>query len=166
MLRLMCNSKIHRARVTDANLDYEGSITIDEALLELAGILPYEVVRIYNITNGERFETYAITGERGKGEICLNGAAAHKVKIGDLIIIVNYQMMDEKEARKLGAFEYLQKPVEIETLMKKIKKAYKQKFESSMMAATFAEAGEFDIAKDILEADEENDEKKNDKKKK
>jgi DNA-binding response OmpR family regulator len=73
---------------------------------------------------------------------------------------------DEKEARKLGAFEYLQKPVEIETLMKKIKKAYKQKFESSMMAATFAEAGEFDIAKDILEADEENDEKKNDKKKK
>ncbi len=73
---------------------------------------------------------------------------------------------DEKEARKLGAFEYLQKPVEIETLMKKIKKAYKQKFESSMMAATFAEAGEFDTAKDILEADEENDEKKKDKKKK
>ena len=73
---------------------------------------------------------------------------------------------DEKEARKLGAFEYLQKPVEIETLRKKIKKAYKHKFESSMMAATFAEAGEFDIAKDMLEADEENDEKKNDKKKK
>ena len=71
---------------------------------------------------------------------------------------------DEKEARKLGAFEYLQKPVEIDTLMKKIKKAYKQKFESSMMAATFAEAGEFDIAKDILEADEENDEKGKDKK--
>ena len=70
---------------------------------------------------------------------------------------------DEKEARKLGAFEYLQKPVEIETLMKKIKKAYKQKFESSMMAATFAEAGEFDIAKDILKADEENDEKDKDK---
>ncbi len=73
---------------------------------------------------------------------------------------------DEKEARKLGAFEYLEKPVEIGTLMKKIKKAYKQKFESSMMAATFAEAGEFDTAKDILKADEENDEKKNDKKKK
>jgi len=71
---------------------------------------------------------------------------------------------DEKEAKKLGAFEYLQKPVEIETLMKKIKKAYKQKFESSMMAATFAEAGEFDTAKDILEADEENDVKKKDKK--
>ena len=97
----MCNSKIHRARVTDANLDYEGSITIDEALLEIAGILPYEVVHIYNIINGERFETYAITGERGKGEICLNGAAAHKVKIGDLIIIANYQMMDEKEVRNL-----------------------------------------------------------------
>jgi DNA-binding response OmpR family regulator len=73
---------------------------------------------------------------------------------------------DEKEARKLGAFEYLQKPVEIDTLMKKIKKAYKQKFENSMMAATFAEAGEFDTAKDILKADEENDEKGNDKKKK
>jgi len=71
---------------------------------------------------------------------------------------------DEKEARKLGAFEYLQKPVEIDTLMKKIKKAYKQKFESSMMAATFAEAGEFDTAKDILEADEENDGKKKKKK--
>ena len=71
---------------------------------------------------------------------------------------------DEKEARKLGAFEYLQKPVEIDTLMKKIKKAYKQKFESSMMAATFAEAGEFDTAKDILEADEENENKKKGKK--
>ena len=73
---------------------------------------------------------------------------------------------DEKEARKLGAFEYLQKPVEIDTLMKKIKKAYKLKFESSMMAATFAEAGEFDTAKDILEADEENNKKEHDKKKK
>ena len=73
---------------------------------------------------------------------------------------------DEKEARKLGAFEYLQKPVEIETLMMKIKKAYKQKFESSMMAATFAEAGEFETAKDILESDEENNDTKNDKKKK
>lgn len=73
---------------------------------------------------------------------------------------------DEKEARKLGAFEYLQKPVEIETLMKKIKKAYKQKFESSMMAATFAEAGEFDTAKDILDADEEHDDEEKDKKKK
>ncbi|MBT8386942.1 MAG: response regulator [Ignavibacteria bacterium] len=71
---------------------------------------------------------------------------------------------DEKEARKLGAFEYLQKPVEIDTLMKKIKKAYKQKFESSMMAATFAEAGEFDTAKEILEADEENEDKKKGKK--
>ncbi|MDY6862622.1 MAG: aspartate 1-decarboxylase [Thermodesulfobacteriota bacterium] len=101
MLRIMCNSKIHRATVTDANLDYEGSITIDETLLKLAGILPYEMVHIYNITNGERFETYALAGEMGKGEICLNGAAAHKVKIGDLIIIANYQMMDEKEARSL-----------------------------------------------------------------
>lgn len=101
VLRIMCNSKIHRATVTDANLDYEGSITIDETLLKLAGILPYEMVHIYNITNGERFETYALAGEMGKGEICLNGAAAHKVKIGDLIIIANYQMMDEKEARSL-----------------------------------------------------------------
>ncbi|MEW6615375.1 MAG: aspartate 1-decarboxylase [Thermodesulfobacteriota bacterium] len=98
MQRIMLKSKIHRVRVTDANLDYEGSITIDELLMEDAGIIPYESVHIYNISNGERFETYAIKGEANSGTICLNGAAAHKVSIGDLIIIANYAHYEEKEA--------------------------------------------------------------------
>lgn len=99
MQRIMLKSKIHRARVTDANLDYEGSITIDELLMEDAGIIPYEAVHIYNISNGERFETYAIKGEANSGTICLNGAAAHKVSVGDLIIIANYANYEEEEAR-------------------------------------------------------------------
>jgi len=90
-------SKIHRARVTESNLDYEGSITIDEALMEAADILPYEQVQIYNVTNGERFTTYAIKGEKNSGIICINGAAAHKAKKGDIIIIVTYASYDEKE---------------------------------------------------------------------
>ena len=96
--RIMLKSKIHRATVTDANLDYEGSITIDELLMEDAGIIPYEAVHIYNISNGERFETYAIKGEANSGTICLNGAAAHKVSVGDLIIIANYANYKEEEA--------------------------------------------------------------------
>ena len=99
MQRIMLKSKIHRVRVTDANLDYEGSITIDELLMEDAGIIPYESVHIYNISNGERFDTYAIKGEANSGTICLNGAAAHKVRVGDLIIIANYANYEEKEAR-------------------------------------------------------------------
>ena len=99
MQRIMLKAKIHRARVTDANLDYEGSITIDETLMEEADILPYESVRIYNITNGERFETYAIKGEAHSGTICLNGAAAHKVSVGDLIIIANYANFEEEEVK-------------------------------------------------------------------
>ena len=130
MLRIMCNSKIHRAKVTDANLDYEGSITIDETLLQLAGILPYEMVHIYNITNGERFETYALAGEMGKGEICLNGAAAHKVKIGDLIIIANYQMMDEKEARSLKPRMILVDEKNI-PVKKEFRQAYMEKMASN-----------------------------------
>lgn len=98
MKRIMFASKIHRARVTEANLDYEGSITVDVALLEAAGILPYEQVHIYNISNGQRFETYAIDGEKGSGVICLNGAAARCVAVGDLIIIATYGMVDEREA--------------------------------------------------------------------
>ncbi|MFH2011422.1 MAG: aspartate 1-decarboxylase [Pseudomonadota bacterium] len=99
MQRIMLKSKIHRVTVTDANLDYEGSITIDELLMEDAGIIPYEAVHIYNIANGERFETYAIKGKANSGTICLNGAAAHKVKVGDLIIIANYANYEEKEAK-------------------------------------------------------------------
>lgn len=100
MQRIMLKSKIHRATVTDANLDYEGSISVDEGLMESAGILPYEQVDIYNITNGERFRTYTITGERGSGEICINGAAAHKAKRGDIIIIASYAVLDEEAARR------------------------------------------------------------------
>jgi aspartate 1-decarboxylase len=95
----MFKSKIHRATVTDADLNYEGSITIDEDLLEAAGMLPYEKVDIYNITNGARFSTYTIVGKRGKGEICLNGAAARLVQKGDLVIIVSYAMYNEEELK-------------------------------------------------------------------
>lgn len=97
MQRIMLKAKIHRARVTDANLDYEGSITIDEELMEAADILPFEQVQIYNVTNGNRFETYALKGRRGSGVICINGAAAHKATTDDLIIIASYGLLDEEE---------------------------------------------------------------------
>ncbi len=97
MLRTMMKAKIHRATVTDSNLDYQGSITIDEALLEKTAIIPYEQVDIYNITNGERFTTYAIVGPRDSGVICINGAAAHKAKKGDLVIIVSYGVFQDNE---------------------------------------------------------------------
>ena len=97
MQRIMLKAKIHRARVTDANLDYEGSITIDEELMDAADILPYEQVQIYNVTNGNRFETYALKGRRGSGVICINGAAAHKATTDDLIIIASYGLLDEEE---------------------------------------------------------------------
>jgi aspartate 1-decarboxylase len=95
MQRTMMKSKIHRATVTDSNLDYEGSITIDRELLEKADILQYESVDIYNVTTGDRFRTYAIIGDRHSGTICINGAAAHKAKKGDMIIIVTYGTYDE-----------------------------------------------------------------------
>jgi len=95
--RIMLKAKIHRAKVTDANLDYEGSITIDEALMEAAGILPFEQVQIYNVTNGNRFETYTLTGKRDSGIICLNGAAARQATRDDLIIIASYGLFDEEE---------------------------------------------------------------------
>ena len=101
MERRMMKSKIHRARVTESNLDYEGSITIDEVLLEKADIIPYEQVDIYNVTNGERFSTYAIKGEKNSGVICINGAAAHKGRKGDIIIIATYGTYAENE---LAAF--------------------------------------------------------------
>ena len=94
----MLLSKIHRATVTEANLNYIGSITIDKELMEAAGILPYEVVEIWNITNGERFNTYVIEGEPGSGVICLNGAAARKVAVGDKIIIACYVEVDYEKA--------------------------------------------------------------------
>jgi aspartate 1-decarboxylase len=96
----MLYSKIHRATVTDANLNYVGSITIDEELMEKANLLVGQKVDIVNINNGERFSTYVIKGKRGSGEICLNGAAARKVQIGDKIIIIAYASMDIEEAKK------------------------------------------------------------------
>ena len=91
-------SKIHRVTVTQANLNYIGSITIDEELAEAAGLLENEKVQAVNITNGERIETYVIKGERGSGSICLNGAAAHKFAPGDLVIIMSYAIMTLQEA--------------------------------------------------------------------
>ncbi|MCD8388752.1 MAG: aspartate 1-decarboxylase [Oscillospiraceae bacterium] len=96
----MLKGKIHRATVTQAALDYVGSITVDVALLEAAGILEYEKVHVVNVDNGSRFETYTITGERGSGVICLNGAAARCACVGDHIIIMAYAAMTPEEARE------------------------------------------------------------------
>jgi len=92
-------SKIHRATVTEANLEYIGSITIDENLMDAANLIENEKVSIYDITNGSRFDTYVLKGERHSGVICLNGAAARKVAVGDVIIIVSYAAMDFEEAK-------------------------------------------------------------------
>jgi len=91
-------SKIHRARVTDANLDYEGSIAIDESLIEAAGLCPYEKVHILDITNGSRLETYVIKAPAGSKSICINGAAAHLVKPDDTVIILSYCSIDQKDS--------------------------------------------------------------------
>lgn len=101
-MRVIMSGKIHRATVTGANLDYEGSITIDPDLMEAANILPYEQVHIVDVTNGARLETYAIRGERGSGEICVNGAAAHLIHRGDIVIIIAYQHLDDAEARSIA----------------------------------------------------------------
>ena len=99
MFLTMFKSKIHRATVTEANLNYMGSITIDEALLEAAEILPNEKVQVVNNNNGSRFETYVIKGERDSGVICLNGAAARLVQPGGTVIIISYALLDSREAR-------------------------------------------------------------------
>jgi aspartate 1-decarboxylase len=95
----LMKSKIHRATVTEANLNYVGSVTIDEEVLESVGLLPNEKVQVVNINNGERIETYAIKGEKGSGVICLNGAAARLFQPGDLVIIIGYADMEEEEAK-------------------------------------------------------------------
>ena len=94
----MLKSKIHRARVTQLNIDYEGSITIDKELMEAVDILPYEQVQVLNINNGARFTTYAIEGEWGSGEICLNGAAARLVAKGNIILVLSYCHVEDDEA--------------------------------------------------------------------
>jgi len=101
-MRRMLKSKIHRARVTEADLNYEGSITLDVELMEAADILPNESVHVLNINNGERFETYAIEGERGSGVVCINGAAARLVQVGDIVIILTFCMMDDERARNFN----------------------------------------------------------------
>lgn len=99
MLRMMLNSKIHRATVTEADLNYVGSITIDQDLLDAVGMLPNEKVHVVNNNNGARFETYIIAGARGSGVICVNGAAARLVQKGDIVIILSYVYMMNEEAR-------------------------------------------------------------------
>jgi aspartate 1-decarboxylase len=101
MLRTMCKGKIHRATVTQANLNYTGSITIDQDLLDAANIYPYEQVQIVNINNGSRLETYTIPGARGSGVICMNGAAARLTAEGDKVIIISYAQFTEQEIRSL-----------------------------------------------------------------
>ena len=98
MQRTMLKSKLHRATVTHSELHYEGSCAIDETLLDAANIHEYEQIQIYNVTNGERFTTYAIKGGRDSGVICINGAAAHKAKKGDIVIIVTYGQYADTEA--------------------------------------------------------------------
>jgi aspartate 1-decarboxylase len=98
-MRTMLRSKIHRARVTGGNVSYEGSITIDRLLLEAADILPYEMVHVLDVNNGNRFQTYAIEGEAGSGDIVLNGAAARMVAKGDIVIILTYSTVTDEEAK-------------------------------------------------------------------
>ena len=100
MLVEVLHSKIHRAKVTQAELHYVGSITVDEDLMDAANLFENQKVQVVDINNGERLETYVIKGERGSGQVCLNGAAARKVAVGDLIIIIAYAMMEIEEARQ------------------------------------------------------------------
>jgi aspartate 1-decarboxylase len=117
MQRIMCKSKIHRAHITQAELYYEGSLTLDTALMDAAGMIPYERVQIVNVNNGSRFETYLIPGKRNSGVVCLNGAAARLGAVGDQVIIISYGLYDEAELKKF-------KPVKVFVDKKnKIKKA-------------------------------------------
>jgi aspartate 1-decarboxylase len=100
-MRTILKSKIHRARVTDADLHYEGSITLDRDLMDAADLLPYELVHVLDIDNGNRLQTYVIEGGRGTREVCINGAAARLVSPGDLVIVLGYATVEEEEARRL-----------------------------------------------------------------
>lgn len=97
MWRILCKSKLHRVIVTETNLNYEGSLTLDRALMEAAGLVPFEQVHVLNLNNGERFETYLIEGDRGSGIVCVNGAAARLVQVGDPLIILAYALVTEGE---------------------------------------------------------------------
>jgi aspartate 1-decarboxylase len=97
MKRIMLKAKIHHARVTETNLDYEGSLSLDEELITAADLLPFEKVHVYNVSNGERFSTYLIKGERGSGKVGVFGAAARRARVGDTLIIVSYVILEEEE---------------------------------------------------------------------
>lgn len=97
MGRIMLEAKIQKARVTQTNLDYEGSLTLDEILMDAAGMVPYEQVHVYNMTNGERFQTYLIKGAKGSGVVGVNGAAAHKARVGHKLILATYVILDEEK---------------------------------------------------------------------
>jgi len=100
MQRIMCKSKIHRVHITQAELHYEGSLTLDTTLMDAAGMIPYERVQIVNVNNGSRFETYLIPGKRNSGVVCLNGAAARLGAVGDQVIIISYALYNEEELKK------------------------------------------------------------------
>ncbi|MEA4902860.1 aspartate 1-decarboxylase [Desulfitobacterium sp.] len=121
MFRTMMKSKIHRAIVTEANLKYVGSITIDEDLIEAADILPNEKVQIVNNNNGARLETYVIPGERGSGTICLNGAAARLVQVGDEVIIISYGIFTDEASR-----DYMPKVIFVNSENKIVKLAHEE----------------------------------------
>lgn len=125
MLLTIFKSKIHRVKVTQADLNYIGSITIDEDLLEAANIMEGEKVQIVNNNNGERIETYTIRGERGSGVICLNGAAARRVQVGDIVIIISYAQMTPEEAKSFKPIAVF--PDENNRLIKSKKKKKKKK---------------------------------------
>jgi aspartate 1-decarboxylase len=99
MRRTLFKSKIHRATITHADVDYEGSVTVDAGLLEAADILPHEAVHLWNVSNGERLVTYALPGSRGSGVVCANGAAAHRFSAGDLVIVCTFAELEDAEAR-------------------------------------------------------------------
>lgn len=103
MQRIMCRAKIHRARITDTRLDYEGSLTLDKTLMRAAGLLPFEQVQVLNINNGSRAETYIIEGEEDSGIVCINGALARLAQKDDLIIIISYALVDENELESFRA---------------------------------------------------------------
>ena len=122
MLLEMMKGKFHRATVTEANLNYVGSITIDYALMEAAGFLTNQKVQVINNNNGERFETYVIPGERDSGTICLNGGAARLAQLGDIIIIIAYGLMEEKEAVKhIPTVVFVDKHNKVEEIGKEVK---------------------------------------------
>lgn len=104
MIIEVLKSKIHRVKVTEANIDYIGSITIDEDLMDACNLIENEKVQVLNVNNGERLETYTIKGKRGSGVICLNGPAARKVVVGDVVIVVSFASMDFEEAKKFVPF--------------------------------------------------------------